>query len=374
MTRGLVDAGISVTIITTGQRVAKASKESPKPKESQEVTCLYFRRTTGFYKTSFAMRGWLKRHIGEFDLVHVHALFSYSSIAAAKAARDARVPYIVRPLGVLNRWGMENRRRRLKRLSLRWIELPLLRDAAAIHFTSQAERKEALISCPELASIRSVVIPLPVEIPPVAGLTPEKFATKFPSIRGREVVLFLSRTDRKKGLELLVEAFTQISRRFSSALLVIAGAGDNAHEMELRARAETLGISGDMVWTGFLGPEDKANALGAATVFVLPSYSENFGIAAAEAMAAGVPTILSEGVAIAEYSVASQAALIVPPQAKAIADALELVLKDRELRKRLSNNGRALCQERFSVNAVGMALKDLYDSVLDAAGRPTANS
>jgi glycosyltransferase involved in cell wall biosynthesis len=186
--------------------------------------------------------------------------------------------------------------------------------------------------------------------------------------------LFLSRTDRKKGLELLVEAFTQISRRFSSALLVIAGAGDNAHEMELRARAETLGISGDMVWTGFLGPEDKANALGAATVFVLPSYSENFGIAAAEAMAAGVPTILSEGVAIAEYSVASQAALIVPPQAKAIADALELVLKDRELRKRLSNNGRALCQERFSVNAVGMALKDLYDSVLDAAGRPTANS
>src|SRR5881394_2386304 len=103
--------------------------------------CFYFRKTTEFYKVSRSMLRWLRGHVHEFDVLHIHALFSFCSIAAARIASRQHVPYVVRPLGVLNRWGMENRRPALKQLSLRFLDLPALRRAASIHFTSGRERE-----------------------------------------------------------------------------------------------------------------------------------------------------------------------------------------------------------------------------------------
>src|SRR5207302_2043641 len=86
---------------------------------------------------------WLSEKASNYDLIHVHAVFSYTSVCAGKIARRNGIPYIVRPLGVLNRWGMRNRRRLVKSLSFRLLEKPLLNNAAAIHYTSEQERIEA---------------------------------------------------------------------------------------------------------------------------------------------------------------------------------------------------------------------------------------
>src|SRR2546423_1293778 len=128
---------------------------------------IYFQKTTESYKVSLGLGRWLRSHVADYDVVHLHALFSYSSYAAARAARRAGVPYIVRPLGVLNRWGLENRRRLLKQWSLRLIELPILRGAAAIHYTAEAEREDAADAHPNISSIRAAVIPIPVEPVPL---------------------------------------------------------------------------------------------------------------------------------------------------------------------------------------------------------------
>src|SRR6185436_478853 len=124
MSRSLVQAGVAVDVATTdddgpGKRAAGPLVQRV---ESDGYGTFFFPKQTEFYKVSLPLRSWLKQHVADYDLVHIHALFSYSSNCAARLAWRKKVPYIVRPLGVLNRWGIRHRRRGLKALSLRFIE------------------------------------------------------------------------------------------------------------------------------------------------------------------------------------------------------------------------------------------------------------
>jgi glycosyltransferase involved in cell wall biosynthesis len=244
---------------------------------------------------------------------------------------------------------------------MRLIELPILRRAAAIHFTSEAERREAVAACGEPAVERSCVIPVPVKRDQHAG-NREEFIRRFPAAAGRKLILFLSRVDQKKGVELLFDAFVIVKHSEPNALLVIAGDGDTRYIDELRSRANRLGVAGDILWTGFIDRAEKANAYAVASVFVLPSHSENFGIAAAEALLAGVPCVLTDQVALTEYL--DDSALVVPCDSDAVAGALGDVLSRSELRSRLAVRGRQVAERRFSLEAVGEALLDLYRSMV----------
>ena len=197
MARALGTSDVDVTVATTDDDGDGARLNVPfdEPVEEEAIHIYYFRRNFLPYKVSFGLSKWLNSNIARFDIVHIHALFSFSSRAAALAARRHGVPYIIRPLGVLNRWGLENRRAFLKQISLKWVELPMLRDAAAIHYTSEAEKLEASRISNIIASQKSAVIPLPVE---VAKGNPGDFLQQFPQIAGRKVILFLSRIDEKR--------------------------------------------------------------------------------------------------------------------------------------------------------------------------------
>ena len=272
------------------------------------------------------------------------------------------VPCVIRPLGVLNRYGMENRRRSLKRLSFQFIEGPALRQAAAAHYTSNQERTEAEAAG---ATAPAAVIPLGIDLAAFAKLPDaERFFARWPQSRNRQIILFLSRVDPKKGLDLLLPAFAAMRARFPQSLLVIAGEGGADYLNALRQQAVRLGISEDVLWTGFLGGEDKLAAFSAATVFTLPSYSENFGIALVEALAAGLPCVTAAGVAVADEIRAADAGAVVPGEVPALATALERVLADPALRARWGANARRLAAERFSLAAMGGALKDLYQRIL----------
>lgn len=363
--RALARYDIPVTVATTDDDGRGMRLEVPLGRVVPglgETESIYFRKNTEFYKTSWPLARWLNRHVADFDLVHIHALFSFSSWAAARAARRAKVPYIVRPLGVLNEWGMANRRRFVKRWSLRIVELPILRHAAAIHYTAEAEAREAALAHPEIASLRSVIIPIPMESACTGDAS--GFYERFPKATGRRIVLFLSRLDRKKGVELLLTAFQEVRKKFPDALLVIAGAGEEGYAEHLEQRARELGCESDLIWTGYVEGDAKAAVLAAATVFALPSYSENFGVAAAEALAAGIPVLLSDRVALAEDVRAADAGVVVECTAKAIAEGLELLLPEAELRARLGERGREFARERYSPDTVGRKLKSLYESVV----------
>ena len=360
MERALADAGMEVTTATTdddgpGQRMTVPLGQ---PIRVDRATRFHFRKQTEFYKCSLPLWRWLRSNMHRFDLVHVHALFSFASTTAMACARAHKVGYIVRPLGVLNRYGMERRRPGLKRLSFRFIESPLLRHAARLHYTSHREKHEA-----EQTGVRvsSAVVPIGIDVAQFSRLPgPGRFFERFPASRKRTIVLFLSRIDPKKGLELLLPAFASAMRKWPDALLVIAGASEHGYLARLQGLARSLHLENSVLWTGRLDEADKLSALAASTVFVLPSLSENFGIALVEALAAGLPCFATDGVAVAEDMRERDAGLVGGAEVSSISIALERLLADPALRARLGANARRLALERFSLEAMGRALTDLY--------------
>jgi glycosyltransferase involved in cell wall biosynthesis len=362
--RALIAAGVEVTVATTDDDGPGKHAAVPLGKEvmNNGTRRFYFRKQMEFYKTSFPLSRWLREHVREFDVVHVHALFSFASVAAARCARKCGVPYIIRPLGVLNRYGMTRRRAVLKRLSCALVEGPLLRGAAAMHYTSAQEQTEA----EEVgATAPAAVLPLPLDLDEFERLPgPELFLEQFPKARGRPIVLFLSRIDPKKGLDLLLPSFAEARRAHPGAILVVAGGGDDGYLDQLHRQADGLGLAGEVVWTGFLAGATKLSAMRAATLFVLPSYSENFGIALAEAMAAGLPCITTHEVGISDRILSRDAGLVVKPQVRELEAALERLLAEPSLRARLAANSRRLVSELYSLSATGQGMLALYKTVL----------
>ena len=323
----------------------------------------YFQKQTDFYKVSWPFRRWIAERIRDYDLVHVHALFSFTSNCAARTAQRQRVPYLIRPLGVLNRWGMRHRRPWLKSLSLKLIERPILRQAAGMHYTSQHEQIHAEAAG---ATARPFLIPLGIDLSPYNRLpNPEVFFKRCPAARGRRVVLFLGRLDEIKGLEVLLPAFAGVRQSEAEACLIIAGAGQVDYVGKLRRMAGHLGVADAVIWPGFLEGDQKLAAFAAATVFVLPSYSENFGIAAVEALAAGLPCVLSTGVAISADVAAAGAGIVVPPEPMKLKEALVRLLSDDSLNRQCRRNAVRLAEERFSLQAMGQRLLAAYNEVLN---------
>ena len=383
MAEALAGEGVQVTIATTaaaesapviGDQLSVIGRESRRenaPTEPGGYRIMCVRRNFEPYKVSFGLARWLRANIAQFDLIHIHALFSFSSTMAARIARKNAVPYVLRPLGVLNRWGMQNRRRLPKLVSFRLVELPILLHSAAIQYTSEAERNEAAELNQQLAEHESAVIPLPIEqrawSKEQRAESGQQFFATFPRAQGKRIILFLSRIDRKKGLELLIDAFAMVRQKDKGVALIIAGEGEESYVRELRERAkrsERGHEHDDVIWTGHLSGEMKAAALAAADVFVLPSASENFGIAAAESLAAGVPTIVSEEVALSSDIRRYDAGLIVERDAKQLAGAIADLLSNRERAAMLAANGRRIAEERYSPKAVGKALHELYQQII----------
>ena len=262
------------------------------------------------------------------------------------------MPYVLRPLGSVDPWSLA-RRRLKKQLYLRLIERRNLARAAAVHATSDRERRSLETLDRRL---RIAVVPIGVDVGPRAVR------------RGAAVVagepvrlLFLSRLHQKKGLELLIEALTSL--RDLDWRLDIVGDGDAAYVAQLRRRVDERRLADRIAFRGFAVGDDKRRLLDAADVFVLPSYDENFGLAVAEAMAASLPVIVSRDVALSPDVVESRAGLSVSLNAGELAAAIAALIGDSDLRRDMGANARVLASRRFAWPVVARQLADLYERV-----------
>jgi len=367
MARGQVESGLEVHVATTDDNGPdRLPTPGGAPLKEEGVFYWIFPRQTRFYTISWPLTRWLMRRVAEFDVIHIHALFSFASVMAAICAQYRGIPYIVRPLGVLNRWGMHKRRRWLKGLSFRLIEARILRKAAGVQFTSEQEALEAR----QLGFDHSpLIVPNPVDLPD-SRTKRGGFRAAHPHLAGGAVVLFLSRLDPKKGLDLLLAAFARVREEHPDATLVLAGDGDPTFVATLQQDSERLGLQASILWTGFLQGDEKLAVLADADVFVLPSYSENFGVAVVEAMAAGLPVIVSDQVGIHREISANGAGLVVRCSERELAEALDRMIKEPALRAEAGCNGPKLAA-RFSVKSVTRQLVDVYDDVISGRNETT---
>jgi glycosyltransferase involved in cell wall biosynthesis len=355
--------GIESEIVTTdddGATRRLAGIELGRPQTHRGVVTHFFPRQTQFYAASLPMAAWLRQHARDYDVVHAHALFNFAPGAAAAAAAFARVPYVIRPAGVLEHWGRDRRRPWLKRGSMQVIEGPLLRRAAAVQFTSQAELTQAQ-GLPLPA--RQLVIPLAIVLEPPAPHDDFDASEWRDFTQGRPWALYLSRLDPKKGLERLLAAFAQVRSSAPAARLVIAGDGEPGYVQGLRAQASTLGLDEAVRWVGFVDGARKRWLLEQCSAFVLSSSSENFGVAVVEAMACARPVVVTAGVAIAELVARRDTGIVTAPEPAAIAAALVATFADPALAAARGARGRAAVEEELSLDVHGRRLAALYADI-----------
>jgi len=313
--RGLVRRGIDVTVATTNAAGAR-SLDVPldTPVIDDGVVFRYFARSVpGSWKFSWPMTRWLWANAATYDVVHVHALFSYATIPGCRAAARVPVPYILRPLGTLSGWSLGHRRWK-KRPYYALLERPHLAGASAIHVTSEAEAED-------VARLgyggRARVIPLGVDV----GARPSRRAH---TANGSEPLrlLFLSRLHEKKNVPLLLRALATAASPSRRIELTVAGDGDPGYRDQLAELAAELGLRDVVSFAGHVDGIAKARAFADADCFVLPSAHENFGLAVAEALAAGLPAIVTQNVALARDVRAAGAGVVTESTESALASAL----------------------------------------------------
>ncbi len=241
---------------------------------------------------SRSLTTWLWQHINEYDLVHVHAIFSYASTIAMAIARIRKVPYINMPHGLLCKWSLQQSKFR-KQIYLNVIERSNLLRSQLLHFTTQQEQEE--FNLLEL-NIPNFILPLGVQIPSLIPNAQDQVRQILQIPDRFPILLFMSRIHPKKGLEYLIEALGKLKEYNFS--LVIAGSGELDYVQQLQDLLVTQGISDRTHLVGFVKGETKNLYLQGADLFTLTSHSENFGVAAIEALAAGTPVLITDGVAI----------------------------------------------------------------------------
>lgn len=370
LSAALAKQGVEVTILTTDSNgdVGQPPLDVPlnRPVEQDGYQIIYF-RCSPFrrYKFSLSLLRWLWKHAEEFDLAHIHALFSPVSSASATIARHRHLPYLLRPLGTLDPADLRKKKRAKQVYAALW-ERANLAGAAGIHFTSVQEAK---VSERFGTSAPDVVIPLGVQ-PPLTqgGIMPLKGKARSQLGISPEspLVLFMSRIDPKKGLNLLIPALEKLLAEGLNFHFVMAGGNpqDPNYEQQILEQVRSSPLSSHTTITGFVSGDSKASLLQDTDLFVLPSYYENFGIAVAEAMSYGIPVVISNQVYIWEEVQEAAAGWVCACEVESLTQMLRTALGDREVYQQRGLNAQKLAQKNYSWDAIALVTIQAYQKIL----------
>jgi len=366
--RELVRRGQEVTIYTTdldGYRHLSVPLDQPIRGEDGVERWYFSTQRSGLFGISLALLKALRKNIASFDLIHLHNLYRFSPTVAAHYARRYGVPYILQPHGTLDPY-IYNRHRLRKIVYERLIDNKNLEKAAAIHFTAADEMSLAQSLG---LKFRGVVVPLGIEVaaPTLSNdQLRDNFANEWPATRGKKVILFLGRLTQKKGLDLLAKAFGRIARSRDDVQLFLAGPDDEGYGDKMRQWLKEEGVLGRATFAGMLTGDRKEAALAASQMFVLSSYTENFGIAVIEALAAGLPAVITNKINIWRELNDARAALVINCNVDETAAAMSSLLDDPALCGRLAQAGKKLVAEQFTWPIVAERMIAVYREIVAA--------
>ena len=357
LSRGLARRGHKIDIVVLDEPSAPWMK-------GVDLTVHALGAGAGSYRYSSALLPWLRENGGEYDRVVVNGIWQYLSFAAWRRYAGSSIPYFVFPHGMLDPWFKETfPLKHLKKwFYWPWAEYRVLRDAAAVIFTSEEERLLARKSF-WLYRAREKVSPLGIEASPVSPNAKSEFLSRHPQLQNTRNFLFLGRLHPKKGCDLLIDAFLKLKPQGVS--LVIAGPDQIGWQEKLIARIHDSELASRVVFTGMLQGTMKQGAFAAAEAFVLPSHQENFGIAVVEALAASVPVLISNGVNIWREVEADRAGFVesddLDGTVRLLQRWIDISPADRES---MRQNARKCFEQRFEINrAVDSLLQILTEPV-----------
>ena len=309
---------------------------------------------------------WLLGNIIKYDVVHIHALFSYTSTVAMAIARYKKIPYLTTPHGLLCEWSLQQSASK-KQTYLKLIERANLDRSQALHLTCQQERDDILalnLKCP------AFILPLaltdtPALIPAAAALLRQSLNCPV----DEPIVLFLSRLHYKKGLDYLIPALGQLTHhRFT---FVIAGNGTPEYEAEIQSLLVTAGITDRTQMVGFIEGERKNLFIQGSDLFALTSHSENFGLAVLEALVVGTPVLVTPGVGLATVIKDRQLGYVPDLNLDAIVSELDRYFTDPKQAKAMGDRARQFTIENYTWDKIAVDLIRVYKSIIDRRALPS---
>lgn len=309
----------------------------------------------------------LKQLAKDFNLLHNHGLWMFPNLYAREASTQNNIPLITSPRGMLEAWSLK-RSRFKKRLAWWFYEYQNLSHATAFHATSEDEA----------ISIRRAGFKQPIAVIPDGVCLPEIIEKpskniiieEFPELQNKYWLLFLSRLHPKKGLETLFHVWNMISSQFPDWHLIIAGPDWQGYRVKLESFIEKQSLKERVTFTGMLTGHKKDAILFHSDLFVLPTFSENFGIAIAESLAHGVPVITTKGAPWQDLDTYQCGWWLEnKPEilAKTLKEGMKLSATERQI---MGNRGRQLVASKYAWKAISDNMISFYGWILNGGTPP----
>lgn len=364
LNKWLVKKGVEVTVYTT-------NIDGPNDLDvplNQEVNIdgvkvFYFKSSfPRFWFYSKYLRRALKENAKNFDLIHSTAVFLMASSLGAYYAKKFSKPFVLSPRGSLMDAPLKHHFFR-KKLYLNLIEKRNLAKTSAIHFTTHAEKEEYLKT--RLFLKKSIIIPNGVNISEFdQDIKLGFFRNKFKIGPDKKIILCLGRLNWKKGFDTLIPAFSEVVAKDKKAVLVLAGSDDDNYAKNIKSMITDYCLQDYVVFTGMVTGKDRIAAYKDANVFVLPSYSENFGMVVIEAMISSLPIIITKGVGISTEVEKAGAGLVVDKDARQVSGAILKILENNVMGREMGGRGRKFAEDNFSWDKIAESFAKEYNDLI----------
>lgn len=305
----------------------------------------------GNYRFTFHLIPWLRNNISRFDVIIVHGIWQYQSLAVWLMHKKLKIPYFIFVHGALDPWFKNTYplKHIKKWLYWPWIEYNTLRQATGVLYTSEEERRSARNSF-KLYKAHELVFNYGIKDPAGSSLVQkDSFLRKY-NLLGKRILLFLGRIHPVKGCDLLIRAFSVVIKEDPLLQLVIVGPDLIGWAPELLTLSRNLHLSDNITWTGPLIGDLKWGAIKSADCLILPSHSENFGVVVVEALACGIPVIISNKVKIWKEIQQSTAGIICSDDEKSLTQSLiQWLSNDEEKKEEMGINARQCYLQYFNI-------------------------
>ncbi len=366
LVRAQVTLGHTVSIATTNADYPTGTLPVPvnEPVQEAGVSTTYFSVDFRPLNISFAMARQLPRLIADHDIIDIHGLYRFPPTFGAWQARRQAKPYIIRPFGSLDPFlhARSSKSRALKLIYEQLFDLPNLRAADAVCFNSDEERDRTSYLG---LTIPSIVVPNGLDWKPYEILPPPgNFRIRVGLDQNVPIILFLGRINFKKGLDILIPAFAKLKPAAPRAKLLIVGPDNNGYTVKVREMVAAHQLDDDVIIVDMLTGAAVREAYRDASIFVLSSYTENFGMTVIESLACGTPVVISDQVNIHREVERSGGGIVTPCEADKLSAAMLDLLNNADRRKIMGSLGRSWVRDQYDWPHIVDQLDREYEKII----------
>jgi len=358
----LSNQGVQIDICTTNAGLDENEVELNKWIKHKKLNIIYF-PFMGYIHYNFSPKYlyFLIKNIKRYDLIHFSGVWNFPVVFGPIIARIFKKPYIITPHGTLYKETFEGKSAIIKKLHYLLFVKKNLQKANTIHFTT-IDEKDKIIDFLKI-DINSTIVQYGMEFIN-KDLDLSFYKEKYNIPNDKKIILFLGRINWIKGLDILFEGFDKLLENRKDCILLCVGPDDEKYLDELKKLVSRKTLE-SIVFTGMLNGDDKIAMYQLADLFILPSYSENFGMTVIEAASFKLPIIISNKVGLHNEVIEHNAGIVIKTKAEEVKNSIIKLLNNKELSDNLSKNAYKMALSYFSRENSGKMFKNMYEEIVN---------